>query len=59
MNVCEKQKDVHTEHCCKQCGCKYGEGHPDGPFETIGCSVVSGRLEQSYECGTLEVCGII
>ena len=51
-----RKTDVHTRHCCKNCGCKYGEGNPDGPFDTIGCSVVSGQLKQEYECGKNEVC---
>ena len=52
MINCTK-KDVNTEHCCKNCGCKYGEDMPiESPFfneEFIGCSVVSGYLPQSYE----------
>lgn len=36
-----KTKNVHTEHCCKQHGCKYGEED---------CSVSNGILEQSYKC---------
>jgi hypothetical protein len=40
-----KDKDVHTEHCCKVHGCKYGD-------ET--CSVVTGLKKQSYPC---ENCG--
>lgn len=51
--LAEKRKtqipDVHTEHCCATCGCKYGE--PDG------CSVCSGAKVQSYDCGTQLVCG--
>lgn len=34
-------KDVHTEHCCKDHGCKYGEDDQ--------CSVMQGR-KQSYPC---------
>jgi hypothetical protein len=53
-------KDIHTEHCCKECGCKYGEDvEEESPFsdETfIGCSVVSGDLKQSYQCGKTSVC---
>ena len=41
-------KDVHTEHCCKNCGCKYGE-------EDL-CTVVRGIKKQSFECGTTGVC---
>lgn len=50
----DKEKDVHTEHCCINCGCKYGddildyrEGNEE-PF--IGCSVKSGRKKQSIPC---------
>ena len=53
-------KDVHTEHCCKNCGCKYGEDTPEyDPYykeEYIECSVVSGRKIQSYPCTTTSVC---
>ena len=37
-------KDVHTEHCCKEHGCKYGEDD---------CPVVTGKKIQSYPC---EIC---
>ncbi len=40
--------DVHTEHCCVACGCKYDDDN---------CSVVTGKLKQSYACGTMEQCG--
>jgi len=33
--------DVHTEHCCARCGCKYGDED---------CTVVTGKLIQSYPC---------
>lgn len=33
------KKDVHTEHCCKKCGCKYSNSD---------CTVVCGTLKQSY-----------
>ena len=42
--------DVHTEHCCVKCGCKYGEEER--------CSVVSGRKPQSYACGTNQICDL-
>lgn len=35
----EAKKDVHTEHCCLTCGCKYGDDN---------CSVVTERKKQSY-----------
>ena len=38
----DRNKDVHTEHCCYNCGCKYGDEF---------CSVTTGRKGQSYECG--------
>jgi len=38
----KQEKDVHTEHCCKRCGCKYG---------SKDCSVVSGKKRQSLKCG--------
>lgn len=41
----EKQKDVHTEHCCIHHGCKYGEQE---------CSVVTGLKKQSYWCESCE-----
>jgi hypothetical protein len=54
------QTDVHIKHCCKKCGCKYGEGEeefsPDYDDGFIPCSVVSGRKKQDYKCGELEVC---
>ena len=40
--------DVHTEHCCKTCGCKYGDRD---------CHVVSGFKKQSHKCGSNTVCG--
>ena len=33
---------THTSHCCKQHGCKYGDGD--------GCPVENGRLEQEDPC---------
>lgn len=41
-------KDVHTEHCCQNCGCKYGEKD---------CTVVTGQKIQSFPCGKQGVCG--
>jgi hypothetical protein len=38
-------KNVHTEHCCKEHGCKYGDEL---------CPVVDGTQKQSYPC---EECG--
>lgn len=35
------EKDVHTEHCCAEHGCKYGD--PD-------CPVVNDIKLQSYPC---------
>ena len=56
----EKQKDVHTRHCCKQCGCKYGDDKEEDLFEDdepfIACSVVSGRKEQENECRKQSTC---
>ena len=49
------EKDVHTRHCRKQCGCKYGDDKEEDLFEDgvpfVACSVVSGRKEQENECG--------
>lgn len=33
--------DVHTEHCCVNCGCKYGDAD---------CTVKTKKLEQSFPC---------
>lgn len=33
--------DAHTEHCCTQHGCKYGDSD---------CTVTSGKAPQSYPC---------
>lgn len=38
----EKLGDIHTEHCCLEHGCKYGDDDC--------CSVVSGSKVQSYPC---------
>ena len=52
--------DVHTRHCCKQCGCKYGEDQPESdPFDgepLIYCSVASGRLKQEKPHGKQGIC---
>lgn len=32
---------VHLTHCCKWCGCKYGD---------LNCPVASGQYEALYEC---------
>jgi hypothetical protein len=47
--IAEKEtgKDVHTEHCCKDCGCKYGDDD---------CTVVTKTRVQSYDCGTAYTC---
>ena len=44
----DHEKDVHTEHCCRRCHCKYGDDN--------GCSVASGRRLQSYPHGEGGVC---
>lgn len=52
--------DVHTRHCCKQCGCKYGEDRPEESMESderfISCSVVSGRKTQEKPHGKQGIC---
>jgi hypothetical protein len=42
-------KDVHTEHCCSDCGCKYGD---------MDCTVFYGNKEQDTLCGNQSVCYI-
>lgn len=37
----ENDRDVHTEHCCLEHGCKYGDDD---------CPVETGRKRQSYQC---------
>ena len=37
--------DVHTEHCCAEHGCKYGNDN---------CTVASGEKKQSYPCETCD-----
>lgn len=39
--------DVHTEHCCKKCGCKYSNSD---------CTVVCGVLKQSFKHFHTSVC---
>jgi hypothetical protein len=36
-----KLKDVHTEHCCSDHGCKYGDND---------CTVTTGKANQSFPC---------
>lgn len=36
------KKDVHTEHCCRICGCKYGKDDV--------CTVATGAAPASYPC---------
>ena len=38
----EAEKDVHTEHCCRWHGCKYGDD--------ADCPVENGTKRQSYAC---------
>lgn len=47
-HVEKRQTDVHTEHCCVHC-CKYGDDEK--------CTVVSGKLKQSFKCSQIEFCG--
>ena len=52
--VIEPPADMHINHCCETCGCKYGEDIPhydimDG-IHLIACSVVAGRQKQRYPC---------
>lgn len=44
-------KNVHTEHCCIQHGCKYGDND---------CPVYSNRTQviQSYPCESCNLSGI-
>ena len=41
----EKKTDVHTEHCCIDHGCKYGDDN---------CTIVTGTKVQSYPCEECE-----
>ena len=40
MNT-KTKSDVHTRHCCKYHGCKYGD---------YDCTVFHGNKEQEYDC---------
>lgn len=50
----KKYSNLHTHHCCKSCGCKYGDDKEvEDPFDNytfIPCPVVDGRDEQEHEC---------
>lgn len=46
-SIPERQKDVHTEHCCIVHGCKYGE-------DDYYCTVATGKKPQTSPC---ERCG--
>lgn len=51
--------DVHTEHCCNNCGCAYDGGDrivSDDGSSYIPCSVVAGRFRQNIACGKTSVC---
>lgn len=41
------KKDIHTEHCCINCGCKYGDKD---------CTVVNKMFIQSGPCGGMYTC---
>ena len=43
------ESDVHVEHCCLNCGCKYGDDimSEDG---TVKCPVVAGLKMQKISC---------
>jgi len=41
--------DVHTEHCCKLCGCKYGDDTVDDEGY-VRCSVANDSKKQTYPC---------
>lgn len=36
-----KNIGVHINHCCRKCGCKYGD---------IDCPVALGQVEAAYDC---------
>jgi hypothetical protein len=44
-------RDQHTEHCCKEHGCKYNAENRD--FDP--CTVTSGEEEQSFPCEECEL----
>ena len=46
MDQSNFEDDVHTEHCCKWHGCKYGWGDP---IREAKCTVLQGA-PQSYPC---------
>ena len=48
----EKNKDVHTEHCCVRHHCKYGE-------DDFYCTVKTGKKRQSFVCEDCEEEGIL
>lgn len=50
--------DVHTEHCCIHCGCKYGQDAIDWQCDItkVECSVVSGRKKQAAPCSQMSTC---
>lgn len=37
----DRRNAIHASHCCKQCGCKYGDDD---------CPVVLGHVESKYPC---------
>ena len=41
-------KDVHTEHCCFNCGCKYG--YADKDQDGVRCPVLDKIKRQSFRC---------
>ena len=47
----KQDNDIHTEHCCKYCGCKFDGDRPlEDPWNDeliIECSVVDGNKLQS------------
>jgi hypothetical protein len=47
----EKNKDVHTEHCCVRHSCKYGE-------DDFYCTVRTKKKRQSFVCESCEEEGI-
>ncbi len=53
MKNCKNEKDVHTEHCCKYHGCKYGNDDKDlmgNLGRTDFCTVTTKQKIQSYPC---------
>jgi hypothetical protein len=41
------RKDVHTEHCCSECGCKYNDHD---------CTVATGKKKPSFEHKNTSIC---